>query len=130
MLFNMWLTVPFMVLTVIMLAISAGVPFLNTILYVIEGIILCAFSSAWGCVCGIKHMRLDWENEIEVVKQSAAVAIYMFPNMLGNMGLIVLVIYLGLKTDANIVMTVLIFITLLLAFLSYKRAMRLADKTF
>ena len=130
MLFNMWLTVPFMVLTVIMLAISAGVPFLNTILYVIEGIILCAFSSAWGCVCGIKHMRLDWENEIEVIKQSAAVAIYMFPNMLGNMGLIVLVIYLGLKTDANIVMTVLIFITLLLAFISYKRAMRLADRSF
>ena len=130
MLFNMWLTVPFMVLTVIMLAISAGVPFLNTVLYVIEGIILCAFSSAWGCVCGIKHMRLDWENEIEVIKQSAAVAIYMFPNMLGNMGLIVLVIYLGLKTDANIVMTVLIFITLLLAFLSYKRAMRLADRSF
>lgn len=130
MLFNMWLTLPFMILSVILLCISAKVPVLNTILYLIEGMMLCAFSSAWGCVCGIKHMRLDWENEIEVIKQSAAVAIYMFPNMLVNMGLIVLVIFLGTKTDANIVMTVLIFITLLLTLLSYKRAMRLADRSF
>ena len=32
-------------------------------------------------------MRLDWENEIEVIKQGAAVSIYLLPNMFAVMGL-------------------------------------------
>ena len=27
-------------------------------------------------------MKLDWENEIEVIKQGTAVVVYMFPNMI------------------------------------------------
>ncbi|MCR5734825.1 MAG: hypothetical protein K6G22_09495 [Lachnospiraceae bacterium] len=129
MLFNMCFMVPFMVFSVICLCISARTPFFNTILYIILGMVLCAFSTAWGLVCGLKHMRLDWENEIEVIKQSSAVVIYMLPNMFANMALVVLVVYLGTKKDHVILTLIMILVISVLAFLSYLRAMSLAEKT-
>ncbi len=129
MLFNMYMTVPFMTFAILCLCISAKVNIPDTILYIILGIALCAFSTAWGCVCGIKHMRLDWENEVEVVKQGAAVALYMFPNMIVCMGLIVLVVIIGQHMSHMLLALILILITALLAFLSYLRAMSLAKKS-
>ncbi|MBQ3374678.1 MAG: hypothetical protein IJG40_16255 [Oscillospiraceae bacterium] len=128
MLFNMVLTVPFMAFSTLCLCISAKVPVLNTVLYLVLGFALCAFSTAWGCVCGIRHMRLDWENEIEVIKQGAAVAIYMLPNMFVVMGLMVLVVFLGTKMDHKLLTIVLTLITALLAGLSYRRVMVLAKR--
>ena len=85
-----------------------------SILYLILGLVLCAFSTAWGCVCGIRHMRLDWENEVEVIKQSGAVTIYLLPNMFVVMGLTVLVVFLGTKIDHRLlaVMFILLLISL------------------
>ena len=129
MLFNMVLTVPFMAFAVLCMCISAKTPVADTVLYLILGIMLCAFSTAWGCVCGIRHMRLDWENEIEVIKQGSAVAVYMLPNMFAVMGLIVLVVFLGTRMNHRLLALVLILITALLAGLSYKRAIALAKRT-
>ena len=129
MLFNMALTVPFMVFAVLCLCISAKAPLLNTVLYLILGIVLCAFSTSWGCVCGIKHMRLDWENEIEVIKQGTAVAVYLLPNMFVVMGLIVLMVVLGMRMDHKLLTLIMILIGSLLAALSYRRAMSLAKRT-
>ncbi len=126
MLFNMYLTVPFMLFSTICLCLSAKVPVLNTVLYMILGVALCAFSTAWGCVCGVKHMRLDWENEVEVIKQGAAVAIYMLPNMFVVVGLVVLVVFLGMKIDHTLLALVFILIAALLAFLSYRKVMALS----
>ena len=128
MLFNMMLTVPFMVFATLCLCISAKVPLLNTLLYLILGFALCAFSTAWGCVCGIRHMRLDWENEIEVIKQGAAVAIYMLPNMFAVMGLMVLVVFLGTRMDHRLLTLILILIMAVLAGLSYMRVMALSKR--
>jgi ABC-2 type transport system permease protein len=129
MLFNMYLTVPFMVFSVLCMCISARTPVVNTVLYLILGIALCAFSTAWGCVCGIKHMRLDWENEIEVIKQGSAVALYMFPNMFAVMGLVVLVVFLGMRLDHRLLALILTLAVSLLAALCYRRAMALAKRT-
>lgn len=129
MLFNMYLTVPFMIFTTLCMCISARVPLLNTILYLILGFSLCCFSTAWGCVCGIKHMRLDWENEIEVIKQGAAVAWYMLPNMFVVMGLTVSVVFLGLIFDHKLLTLVFILVVSLLAVLSYRRAIKLGEKS-
>ncbi len=126
MLFNMYLTVPFFVFATLSVCISAKVPLISTLLYLVLGFMLCAFSTAWGCVCGMKHMRLDWENEIEVVKQSSAVAIYLFPNMFSVMALMVAVVVLGMKVNSDLVCVVLIAVVALLALLAYKRAMSLA----
>ena len=126
MLFNMWLTVPPMLISILCICISAHVPVLNVLLYLLLGVVLCAFSTAWGCVCGIKHMRLDWENEIEVVKQGAAVAIYLFPNMFVTMGIAVLVIFLGTIMDANLVVALLTVLVLILTVLCYNKVVSLA----
>ena len=128
MLFNMYLTVPFMIFSILCLCISSKASVTDSIMYMLLGITLCAFSTTWGCVCGVKHMRLDWENEIEVIKQSSAVAIYMLPNMFVCMGLIVLVVVLGMHMSHILLTLIFIAITALLAFLSYLRVMSLAKR--
>ena len=125
MLFNMYLTLPFMAFCILCLCISAGVPVLNTILYVILGVALCSFSTTWGCVCGIKHMRLDWENEVEAIKQSPAVTLYMLPNMFVVMGLVVLVVFLGMSIDHRLLTLAFTALAAALAGLSYWRVMSL-----
>ncbi len=128
MLFNMYLTVPFMVISTLCLGLSARMPFVTLLLSLVLGFLLCAFSTTWGCVCGIKHMRLDWENEIEVIKQGSAVTVYIFPNLSATMILIVLVVFLGTRLDINLVMAVMILVTALLTALCYKKSMKLARK--
>ncbi|WP_029233132.1 putative ABC transporter permease subunit [Butyrivibrio sp. VCB2006] len=129
MLFNMYLTVPFMAFGVLCLCISAHVPVVNTILYLILGVALCAFSTTWGCVCGIKHMRLDWENEVEVIKQGSAVAIYMLPNMFVVMALVVGVVFLGIVVDHRLLAIIFIVIVAALSYICYIRALALAKRT-
>ena len=129
MLFNMYLTVPFMSFAILCMCISAHVPVINTILYLILGICLCGFSTAWGCVCGVKHMRLDWENEVEVIKQGAAVTVYMLPNLFVVMGLIVGVVFLGMVIDHKILTLIFICIVSILALLSYLRVISLSKKS-
>jgi len=128
MLFNMLLTLPFMVFATLCLCISAGVTVPGTLLYLALGAALCAFSTAWGCVCGIRFMRLDWENEVEVIKQGRAVVIYMFPNMIVAMGMVVLAVILGMRMDHRILTMIFIMAASLLAGLSYLRTMALAER--
>ena len=128
MIFDLYLTVPFMLFATITFSISMKVPFVNAVLYVIAGLVLCAFSSAWGMVCGIKHMKLDWENEVEIIKQGAAVTIYLLPNMFITMGLIVLAVYLGTMISATIITVILILIVAVLAALSYMRVNALSKE--
>ena len=128
MLFNMYLAVPFMAFSTVCLCISVRVTLLDTALYLILGFALCTFSTAWGCVCGIKHIKLEWENEVEVIKQSAAVSIYMLPNMFVNMGLMVLVVFLGKRMSHTLIALIFIAIACILAALSYKRVMHLSKQ--
>ena len=128
MLFNMYLSVPFMLFSVLCMCISARAPVLNTVLYLILGLVLCAFSTAWGCVCGIRHLRLDWENEVEVIKQGSAVTIYLLPNMFAVMGLTVLMVFLGTRMDHRLLTLVMIVITAVLALLSYLRVLSLCRR--
>ena len=92
------------------------------------GLALCAFSTAWGCVCGIRHIRLDWENEIEVIKQGAAVVIYMLPNMFVVMGLIVLVVFLGTRMDHRLLTVAEIITASALASLCYTQVLRMTKR--
>ena len=128
MLFNMCLSVPFTLVSTLVLCVSARTPVLETLLYLILGVVLCAFSTAWGCVCGVKHIKLDWENEIEVIKQNSAVAIYLLPNMFAVMGLTVGAIFLGMHMNHLLIALILIAVAGLLAFLSYRRVLSLAKK--
>ena len=128
MLFNMYLTVPFMTFAILSLCITGHVNVLNTVLDVILGIALCAFSTTWGCVCGVRHMRLDWENEIEVIKQGAAVVIYLFPNMIVTMIMVVAMVLLGMVVNHLIITAACIVVVSLLSALCYWGVMKLAEK--
>ena len=128
MLFNMYLTVPFTLFATITFSISFKVPFISTVLFMLLGLALCGFSTAWGCLCGVKHMRLDWENEVEVIKQGSAVAIYLFPNMFVTMGLVVLVIYLGTFISLNLIILAMILIVSVLALISYMKVISFSEK--
>lgn len=124
MLFNMFLTVPFMCVSTLMMCISAKTDALDTVLYLLLGLCLCAFSTARGCVCGIKHLKLEWENEIEVIKQSAAVTIYMLPNLFVAMALTALVVFLGTRINSRIITGAFIVLSGVWAFIDYKRAIK------
>ena len=128
MLFNMYLSVPFMAVSTILLCISAKVTVLNTILYLILGFSLCCFSTTWGAVCGIRHMRLDWENEIEVLKQGAAVMIYLLPNMFACIGIGALAVFLGMRMDHSLLAITLIVPVAILSLICYKIALSLAQR--
>ena len=128
MLFNMYLTVPFMAFATLCLCISARVPAVDALLYLVLGFALCAFSTAWGCVCGIRHMRLDWENDVEVIKHGSAVTVYLLPNMFVVMGLVVLAVFLGTRVDQKLMTLGSILIASVLAALSYLRVMALSKQ--
>jgi ABC-2 type transport system permease protein len=125
MLFSAYLTVPFMTFSVLCMCVSLRVPVLDTILSLVLGVALCAFSTTWGCVCGVKHIRLDWENEVEVIKQGTAVTIYLLPNMLVTMGLTALVIFLGQHVNHGLIALGFTLIASVLALLSYRRVLSL-----
>ncbi len=128
MLFNMYLTVPCSVFTTLCFCFSAGIPFVESVLYVLLGVVLCALSTAWGCVIGIKFMRLDWENEVEVIKQGTAVFVYLMPNMLLGMIFIFGAVILGQMMNHNLLACVEFAIALVLSILSYLAALSLAKK--
>ena len=85
MLFNLYLNlIPGIFVTVTGL-ISLRAKFLDFVLGILMITTMVLFSTAYGMRCGLKHVNLDWENEVQVVKQGAAVAIYLLPNMLATM---------------------------------------------
>lgn len=126
MLFNMYLTVPFAVFAAVMICISAKAPVLCSVLSVILVICLCAFSTAWGCLCGIKHINLEWTNEVEVIKQGMATAVYIFPNLFGTITLLSLTVFLGTFIDRYLILTALLILFALLTALCYRKVMALS----
>lgn len=125
MLFNMLLFAPAGILGCLCLGIKFGGNFLCILALVLCEIALCAFSTAWGMVCGIKFRKLEWTNEIEVVKQGSAIAIYLFPNMLVTMLLLALFIGLGQLTGPILSNLVLALFASVLAFLCYRKVIRM-----
>ncbi len=126
MLFNLYLTVPFALFATIMICIAVKAPILSAVLYCVLVVCLCAFSTVWGCVCGVKHIRLDWENEVEVIKQGTAIAVYLFPNMFATMILVGLAVFLGTIISPNLVTIILIFLSSALTALSYRKVVKLS----
>lgn len=125
---NLYLAVPSQLLGTLMLCISAKVPFLTTIFFLLLGIALCIFSSVFGCACGVHFMRLDWENEIEVIKQGTGVVMYLFPNMVLTMVLLFGSIFLSKAVGVIWGTIILAGSYLLLSALFYFRTMKLAKE--
>lgn len=71
-------------------------------------------------------MRLDWENEVEVIKQGTAVAVYLFPNMFITMGLVVGVVIFSTMINPIIVILILMAAVAFLTWLSFRRVLTLS----
>lgn len=86
MLFNLMLYAPFMIIGCICFSISLHVEFPIFLLFILVGMILCLFSTFFGMYCNLRHVNMEWDKEVEVVKQGSAVMFYMLPNMFITMG--------------------------------------------
>lgn len=125
MLFNLYLTIPFTILGNLVLGLKFGASIPEILLFILCGIITCMFSTFWGMRCDLKHYKHDWENEVEVIKQGTAIAIYMIPNMLSSMILIAIVVILGFILNRMLVVGVVAAIYAVLALISYRSTMKL-----
>ncbi|MCQ2523746.1 MAG: hypothetical protein MJ123_05340 [Lachnospiraceae bacterium] len=118
--FNMYLSLPFMVIATIVMSIRFRVGMISTILFLILGIALCGFSSLLGMVMNLAHPSFEWENEIDVIKKGASVGLYMLINMTLTCILVVAVVPLaGLIGSVNISCIMILFFALL-DFICYK----------
>ena len=129
MLFNMYLAVPFTILGNVVLGIAVKASVLEIVFFLIFGLILCAFSTVLGMLTGITHPKMDWENEVEVIKQGSAIALYMIPNMIATLFLVVLVIFIGRIVGTMPVIIVLSIISTVMTVVIYAIVMHKA-KTF
>ena len=120
MLFNILMFGPVSVIGTVCVGMACGANIIEQIVFIITISVLILFSTCYGLVCGIKFIRLDWEKDIEAIKQGAAVAVYMLPNMFVVMGLTVAAIIIGLKTGAVIVNAGVIGIGLILTAICYR----------
>lgn len=121
MLFNLIVSIPIGVSSVILFSIGFGADIWTGITGVIEIIALCLLSTVFGLVCGIKHRRLDWENEIEVIKQGPAISSYLLPNMIVSMVLIGGVVYLGALLSPVIINIAITVAGLILTWIAWLR---------
>lgn len=125
MLFNLYFTIPVTVIANTSLCIACGVGLSDMILCNICGIILCAFSTVWGMRCNLKHPNMEWENEVEVVKQGASVTIYLLPNMFGCMAMVVLAVAMSMYLPVPMIWVAVTGIMAFVSWLLYRNVVTL-----
>ena len=125
MLFNIFLFLPVGLFATVMSCISLKANFVEVIVALCFTITANLFSTAFGMLVGVKNMQLDWENEIQVIKQGRAVASYLLPNMFGTMFIGGGAVALGIAFKIlPITIGLLSVVYLLLAILFYSRLNR------
>lgn len=92
MLYNLYLSIPVAVFATVAASICFRVSVIEALTSVIAISSLCIFSTVNGLRSGLKHRRLDWENEIEVIKQGMAVSMYILPHIIIGIALMPLVV--------------------------------------
>ena len=130
MLFNIYLNMLPGLLAVISGMYAFKATILEWIIGIVMFIVMCLFSTTFGMRCGIKHMRLDWDNEVEVVKQGSAVTSYLLPNMFSAM---ILMSGMGAAVffiDGKLIALGIIIIYSILTLLAYLAVKRYAKKAY
>ncbi len=119
MLFNLYIMLPFAIIGNIICALSCGASALAVALCVFCGIIQSFYNTTWGMVLGLKHIKTEWNTEMEVIKQGSACVLYMLPNMFVTMILCVGAVILGLYMRHEYVILILCALYSVPALLSY-----------
>ena len=118
-LFNLLLMYPVAAFATLTLSICFNSGIGLTLISMVTVFVMCLFSSVYGLKCGLKHRKLEWTNEVEVVKQGMAVTLYLLPNMFLSMLLLPAVVFASLVMPAILVNVILIALYGLLTVLSY-----------
>lgn len=121
MLFNLWLFIPAGVFSTTIAAMRFGVSFIDGFISVIGIVCLIVFSTVFGLRSGLKHRRLDWENEIEVIKQGMAVSMCIIPHLvICIIGMPLVVVMNFAINNIAIIMAGISLLALIVSYLSWK----------
>ncbi len=126
--FNNILSLPVGVFAVLCFCFSMRVGFLDYVVNLCLIVSTTLFSTVYGMYCGAKKMRLDWDNEIQVVKQGPGASLYVLTNMFPLMLIISGLGGLALVMDTKLPALALSVIYLLFTLLSYKGVKKVASK--
>lgn len=83
---NLTITVPITVVSCVLLMISLGTGWADSLLLLAIPVIYACYTALMGIIVNLKLPKLEWTNEVQVVKQSAAVLVAM---LLGFISLII-----------------------------------------
>ncbi|MCQ2537165.1 MAG: hypothetical protein MJ124_02075 [Lachnospiraceae bacterium] len=120
MLFNLYVEVPFSVFSVSCLCFCFRTDILTWLVQVLLVTALCLFSTSFGMILGIKHMKLEWENEIEVIKQGTAVGFYIMINMFLTMAAGAAAVIGSFTINSNIIQLGIAVIYVIIALICYR----------
>lgn len=103
--FNMVLLLPAAFLCSLCLGITLQLDVLTLLLYFVVSFAMVSFSTVIGMWFNLCFQKYQWENEMEVVKQGASVALGILVNMFLQMILIFVSMFLSFIIDGRIVLT-------------------------
>lgn len=95
---NLTVTVPLAVISSVLLMISLGTGWIESILLLIIPVLYACLTAMVGVLVNLKLPKLEWRNEVAVVKQSASVLVSM---LLGFVSLLIPFGLSFLSTDLN-----------------------------
>ncbi len=127
-LFQLILMCPVSILCNLVFGIKCGCSLLDVISMIACGLALCLYSTLHGMMCDIKHVKLEWDNEIEVIKQGSAVAFYMFPAIFFNIFMFIVLVFLGNAFPIPMLLGIITVLVLLFSYLRYRRIQRRINK--
>ncbi|MGZ9585827.1 hypothetical protein [Paenibacillus marinisediminis] len=87
---NLTITLPILIISSVMLMISLGTGWIESMLLLVIPLIFACFSAIMGVLVNLKLPKLEWTSEVAVIKQSASVLVSML------ISFITLVICIGL----------------------------------
>lgn len=124
--FNLYLFLPIQIISSVCIGLRCGAGVKEILSFIACGVAMCMFSTFFGLTCGIRHIKLEWENDMEVIKNSAGVGVYVLVNMVLTMIATVGAIFIGISKGAAFTNFALAIIYGILAFIFYKWSMKLA----
>ncbi len=124
--FNLLLTVPFMVLGTVCFGTGLHATVPEILFFLLVGTALCFFSTNFGLFCNVLLPKFEWENEVEVVKQGASLTLYLFPNMLITMFLLIGIFLLPI--NSYLLLGIIAGIAAILSVIFYILSLKMAKK--
>ena len=116
---NLYISVPAQFIGTLCLSIAAKSSVAEIVIFVLEGTLLCFFSATVGCLFGVKFMKLDWENEVEVVKQGMASGLYLFVNMVLTIIMLLGSVFLGMILNTYLICAMRSVLYLIITAIAY-----------